>query len=48
MVMDRIESNNLHNQIEERYVYGTFKKRKYDFTSVLDIRRLVHQKNGFQ
>ena len=51
--MDRIESNKLRNQtkvretMEECYVCDTFEKRKYDFTSALHIRRLVHQKVGF-
>ena len=34
--------------MEECYVYETFEKRKYDFTSAQHIRRLVHQKDGFQ
>ena len=51
--MDRIESNELRSQIkvretmEECYVCDTFEKRKYDFTSDMYIRRLVHQKDGF-
>ena len=34
--------------MEECYVYNTFEKRKYDFTSALHIRRLVHQKDCSQ
>ena len=34
--------------MDECYVYDTFEKRKYDFKDALHIRRLVHQKDGFQ
>ena len=51
---DGIESNKPSNQIKVRatmekcYVYDTFEKGKYDFTSPLHIRSLVRQKDGFQ
>ena len=34
--------------MEKCYVYDIFQKRKYDSPSALPIRKLVHQKYGFE
>ena len=50
---DRIKSNKLRDRIKvrvmmENYNYETFEKGKYDFTSPLHMRSLVHHKDSFQ